>query len=425
MTILKVLKINFFSIITIVLFLVAFTSKLLEIIISELIIIKNVLISILVVIAVYQIIYYGFDLLESYLTFVVCFSICTIVSAMFSIIRNTIYFIIMSLIKLFTYLWTEAIYFFSYTYTLCYSSSLKLTALCERDFEFISLSRKKVINVLYCVFYFLSKGIRKSINIICYCGIIIAIVFSVLCSFSFGLLANKYFNKYYSENIIDLLKQHNNLSAIAEISICLIIIIGIFTLLILIGLDLHAWSKDLNKPTVLNSDINFNNYEETPIAQNEETYFKYNNMFYKSIEDIETLACEVQEIFNKDKDSEIIVFWNEYLLNVKEVCSAFNSFDKKGKAHRFEIQSLIPKIINIKNYHKNLIEQINDCKIRMVNQSSKAVFFSDCDTLDKLEHRHKILCKAYHPDAGGEEETFKKMQNEYESLKTKLNKNGK
>ena len=58
----------------------------------------------------------------------------------------------------------------------------------------------------------------------------------------------------------------------------------------------------------------------------------------------------------------------------------------------------------------------------MENPLFNAIFFSGCDTIDKLERRHKILCKAYHPDAGGDEETFKKMQSEYEDLKIILEK---
>ena len=46
------------------------------------------------------------------------------------------------------------------------------------------------------------------------------------------------------------------------------------------------------------------------------------------------------------------------------------------------------------------------------NESSK------CDTLEKLERRHRILSKAYHPDVGDDEAVFVKMQNEYKNLKS-------
>lgn len=48
-------------------------------------------------------------------------------------------------------------------------------------------------------------------------------------------------------------------------------------------------------------------------------------------------------------------------------------------------------------------------------------FFVGCDTLEKLDHRYKSLCKTYHPDYNsGDEETFKEMKAEYEELKSTM-----
>lgn len=43
-------------------------------------------------------------------------------------------------------------------------------------------------------------------------------------------------------------------------------------------------------------------------------------------------------------------------------------------------------------------------------------YFTGCTTKDQLKKRHRELCKKYHPDRGGNEEIFKKMQAEYERL---------
>ena len=47
-------------------------------------------------------------------------------------------------------------------------------------------------------------------------------------------------------------------------------------------------------------------------------------------------------------------------------------------------------------------------------------FFTGCTTKEQLKKRHRELCKKYHPDKGGNPETFKKMQAEYEMLKMKM-----
>lgn len=55
------------------------------------------------------------------------------------------------------------------------------------------------------------------------------------------------------------------------------------------------------------------------------------------------------------------------------------------------------------------------------NQSAQGnglVYFSGCDSLEKVEKRYKMLARAFHPDVGsGDEESFKKMQREYEQVK--------
>ena len=50
-------------------------------------------------------------------------------------------------------------------------------------------------------------------------------------------------------------------------------------------------------------------------------------------------------------------------------------------------------------------------------------FFAGCGSLPKLEKRYKVLCKTYHLGSkAGDEETFKKMREEYGELKGKLRK---
>lgn len=49
------------------------------------------------------------------------------------------------------------------------------------------------------------------------------------------------------------------------------------------------------------------------------------------------------------------------------------------------------------------------------------MFFHGCNDLETLNARYKNLCKTFHPDgASGDEETFKMMQDAYESLKVKF-----
>lgn len=51
----------------------------------------------------------------------------------------------------------------------------------------------------------------------------------------------------------------------------------------------------------------------------------------------------------------------------------------------------------------------------------EAMFFHGCNDLATLNTRYRNLCKTFHPDgASGDEETFKKMQDAYKSMKARL-----
>lgn len=50
------------------------------------------------------------------------------------------------------------------------------------------------------------------------------------------------------------------------------------------------------------------------------------------------------------------------------------------------------------------------------HQQKTSGFFTGCTTKEQLKKRHRELCKKYHPDKGGDVETFKRMQAEYERL---------
>lgn len=416
-TALKILKINFLSILTLILYLIAFLGKTLEVFILRFRIVKYIIILVFLDIAVYEAIYYGIVFIEAYLYIIIAASMCCIVALVFSLARKLLYIGITIVYALLIYIWYGLIILFNKIYVLCYSGALNLTNICINDFQYICLTSKKIKNAFCCIFYYISQVIKKLIKIISLFAIIISVVFSGFCIIIFEQLSNKYFTRYYNKDIFNLIKEHNNPAAIAEITALVIIIIGIFAILISVGYDLHMWAKEQSKPIKL-GNFNINEDEEIPKTQDEEFYIKYRNIFYNSIEDIGILSDEIDKIYSKNPNTDLIIYWNEYLNNVDELYSVFDSFNKRGKVSRFEIQSLIPKIRNIENQHEDIINRINEQKKRMANPFSEVIFFSGCNTLDKLERRHKILCKAYHPDVGGDETTFKKMQSEYEKLKS-------
>ena len=86
------------------------------------------------------------------------------------------------------------------------------------------------------------------------------------------------------------------------------------------------------------------------------------------------------------------------------------------------LEKLMPKIDKIDELHKKVEQQMEKIKEEREKKVAEG-FFNGCDTIEKLEKRYKALCKTYHPDSeAGDEETFKKMKDEYEERKGMLKK---
>lgn len=50
------------------------------------------------------------------------------------------------------------------------------------------------------------------------------------------------------------------------------------------------------------------------------------------------------------------------------------------------------------------------------------MYFKDCTSIEELKKAYRKVCFKLHPDMGGNEDDFKKMNNEYENLLKKLGK---
>lgn len=50
----------------------------------------------------------------------------------------------------------------------------------------------------------------------------------------------------------------------------------------------------------------------------------------------------------------------------------------------------------------------------------KVIFFSDCKTLDEVKQLYKTLAKQHHPDKGGDLETMKQINAEYDFVSVRL-----
>ena len=205
----------------------------------------------------------------------------------------------------------------------------------------------------------------------------------------------------------------------------------ISTLLISMGLEWNEWGREMKmattdyenyltslaESTANRSEMEFDGLEDEAVLRCREYMDKLNRHF----EEAEEFQAETQGIIQKSENQVLRSLLGEYMNQAVELSEKMNSLPNKISVPEFE--KLIPQIKRL----DSLKEDIQKLNVKMASYTPEGTgtgFFAGCDSLEKLEKRYKALCKTYHPDTeAGDEETFKKMQEEYEELKGKLGEN--
>ena len=199
-------------------------------------------------------------------------------------------------------------------------------------------------------------------------------------------------------------------------------------LLISLGLGWNEWGREMKMATTdyeeyLNRIKETNAILDEPVSdvyENEAVLRcrEYMDKLNRHFEEVEEFRTETQGIIQKSENQVLRSLLGEYMNLVLELWEKMNGITSGISVEEFE--KLIPKIKHL----DDLKEDIRKLNMKMVSYTPTGTgtgFFAGCDNLTKLEKRYKALCKTYHPDSeAGDEETFKKMHEEYEELKRKL-----
>lgn len=350
---------------------------------------------------------------------------------------------------IFIYIWGGLIIFSEKIYLWCYTGYTKLIDICEKDRELIKLSNNKLKITLGCGFYYVAIGLKKLVKLIAQKGIIISVFCSLTAFICYCILFNNYISAKFGTNLIHIFKEIDTLSIIFNIIIGLLVIANIVLLIILLGVGLQSWvSKPNNKPKPNNT----NNISEKSIQPNSnpsnpksnltinivvlpnaksnqtnrlENAQKYKEILKNNVEEKKQLKSKIENLFQTQTNAVLEVYWKEYEQELLRIVNTFNTLCENGQMPISIFERLIPKIKYLDNQRKELEKSIQELKDKYNDPLSQSVFFSECKTLDEFEKKHKTLCKKYHPDMeNGNNETFIKMQQEYEKYKPYYNYNG-
>ena len=320
-------------------------------------------------------------------------------------------------------LWNFLISVFDGLYDLTYSAYLYLYTACETDYKILSLNGRKIPNALLCLFYSILRGLSWLIVTLVSVSLPAAITLSVLLVLGSLWGLNRSASANFGMNFFRFLWKFNAASIISGILIY-IIFIGVAIIAVMaLASEWYEWAQELKMTGqeisgeisgLIDSKLQIASGTAEEVEKNQ----TYLNTLQNHVDGLDGLGQQVSKILEQKDNAMLRSYWGTYMRNLSplvEECSG-----KKGLTSD-QFRRLIPQIRLLDQQRENVKKLADKLTEELLNPSGSSTFFAGCDTLDKLEKRYKSLCKAYHPDmVEGDTSTFQKMKLEYESLKSVL-----
>lgn len=321
---------------------------------------------------------------------------------------NFLYYILLSLF--------EQLYFFFYTlYTTLYEH-------CQEDYRYINFTGNKICNRFLCLFYSLLHGVNWLIASILSLILPISFILSIAWIIWSLFDLNHSLYQSFGMNLFQILPHFNKYALVCDIITYLISASFISTLLITLGSEWSEYAKELKmNSTNYSSQLDVIRKNAFQTSEDDLTEMDTNRMYIEKlsqhINNIETISADVDCLLEQKEHNLLRSCFATYFCNISQIVEICNSYQYKVPPKKFK--TLIPQIQQLDKQYSELEKLVSKLKEDYKNPFQSTVFFSGCNSPEKLEKRYKSLCKAYHPDvSGGDEESFKKMQAEYDTLKS-------
>lgn len=417
--ILKILKINILSLIALPLLLIATVSKLTAKALEKISVILGMILLTAFLAIAFECFKHPDSLLEFIVMLVILFVFGFLIVMILLFIMNiaaafimTVYHLIISL--------------FEVIYDFTYNGFLTLYAICETDYQYIGLDGKKVPNALFCLIYTILHGINKLIVTVISFALPASFILSAL--LIVGSLASMHFElkRTFGIGLTQYIGKFDTFSLVYGIVMYVAIMAIFVVVLISLGIEWHEWAQEL-KMTGEELDENVRQLQESDwhLARDSEAATETGDAYLQNLEEhiesLEDLSDMVESVLAAKDNALLRSNWGSYFRNLSDIIDECGKYETGIPLNKFK--KLIPRIQQLEKQREDvkiLAQKLLEANRDPVNSS---VFFSGCNSMEKLEKRYKSLCKAYHPDSeGGDTETFQKMQEEYTSLKEHLQK---
>ena len=311
-------------------------------------------------------------------------------------------------------------------YELLYAGYTALYHICYEDYCLLDMWGRARIGS--CFFYSLLRVFNRVIIFFATHAIkVLAAVSVVVVAYSL-IDANAGIQATFGLHLFAYLKLFSLYEIVYGVVLYLAFLAGFVILLISLGVEWSEWGEEMSLSTSdyekyiqsMKSEYTAMNQERLGIPDEVsrkriEKCNRYMELLNAHMDTFGGFLKDIGPVVEKSEDYILRANRGQYITDLHEITERLKQCG--GKVPLDEFEGLIPRIEQIDALKKRIEQQVQQIR-ESKEKKAAAGFFGGCDTREMLDKRYKALCKTYHPDAeSGDEETFKRMCDEYAARK--------
>lgn len=420
MDVLRVIKINILSLIAFPLLIVATVVKLIAKAMEKLITIVGTILVIMGLALVFELAKNPGEFFQGLIMFVVIFVIGGIFTALIVWILSIISGVLMGGVAL-------IIGAVNIIYELVYGGYAALYHICYEDY--CRLGMKRSVKIGSCFFYSLLRIFNRVIIFFASHAIKLLVLLSIVIVVNSLMETNTYIQTTFGLGLLEYLKMFSWYEIIYGVVLYGAVLAGVVILLVSLGIEWSEWGVEMSLSTsdyekyVKSVMSGYQDMNAARLSDHSEADSKrmdkcnrYMELLNLHISTFESFLQETQSVAERSEDYILRANHGQYITDLHEITEFLNQFGTQMPMEEFE--KVIPRIEQIDVLKRRIEQQVAQIRESREKREQGGSFFAGCDTKEKLDKRYKALCKTYHPDSeAGDEETFKRMSDEYEAKK--------
>lgn len=424
-TIFIILKINLLSLVSLPILIVTIISKLLQKAVEKLIIFVGVGVALGVLSLLNMALNNPGEFLDGLGTF---FAVLILFGFIIAIVFAVLFFFGSIAAAVVTIITSLLLTVFGGIFQFSHEAYSKLYDICKADFETLTHRDGKIR--FCCVFWYILMWLNKLVVTVFSLVLPISIVCAVFVVGYSVVFVNSSIARSFGIGVFQYLKLFPTTNVVFTILYFVVVLLAMMIVLITLGMEWSEWGKTLKYATqdykqykaimeekVVAFDVAMDGNYTFTAGKNMQRCEESMDVLRRLFDDIDFLRQQVDAAISLRHDSSLAYNLADYIMHLEEIFNELEKHNGNIPCDYFE-QKLIPLIKLAEKQAAAIAKDafaILNLEATNANKKKEFIdFFGGCETQEDIKKRYKSLCKVYHPDIGGHEETFKQLKTQYE-----------